>query len=67
VASGINGWLVDDAAPQALARGLHWVLRQPHEELARAAAAAVESFTAEQMLDGLYAAYRALSSSSESK
>jgi glycosyltransferase involved in cell wall biosynthesis len=67
VASGINGWLVDDAAPQALARGLHWVLSQPHEELARAAAAAVESFTAEQMLDGLYAAYRALSSSSESK
>ena len=38
VASGFNGWLVDDATPRALAEGLTWVLGQPYDDLARAAA-----------------------------
>jgi glycosyltransferase involved in cell wall biosynthesis len=67
VASGVNGWLVDDATPEALAEGLTWVLGQPYDDLARAAAAAVEPFTAERMLEGLFAAYRTLASSSVRK
>lgn len=67
VASGFNGWLVDDATPEALAEGLTWVLGQPHDDLARAAVAAVEPFTAERMLEGLFGAYRTLGSSSVSK
>jgi glycosyltransferase involved in cell wall biosynthesis len=67
VASGVNGWLVDEASPEPLADGLKWVFSQPHEELARAAAAAVAPFTAARMLEGLFADYRALSSPSVSK
>ena len=67
VATGVNGWLVDEASPEPLADGLKWVFSQPHEEVARAAAAAVEPFTAARMLEGLFADYRALSSPSVSK
>jgi glycosyltransferase involved in cell wall biosynthesis len=67
VASGVNGWLVDDATPEALAEGLTWVLGQPYDDVARAAASAVEPFTAERMLEGLFAAYRRLGSSSVRK
>jgi hypothetical protein len=63
VASGVNGWLVEEPTPDGLAEGLKWVFAQPHEKLASAAASAVEPFTADRMLEGLFAAYRALGTS----
>jgi glycosyltransferase involved in cell wall biosynthesis len=60
VTSGVNGWLVDEATPEALANGLDWVFAQDRPFVARAAAAAVAPFTAEQILSGLYAIYRDL-------
>ena len=61
VSSGVNGWLVDVGTPQALAKGLSWVLDQPRTDLARAAAAAVEPFTADRILEHVFETYRALS------
>jgi len=60
VASGVNGWLVDEPTPDALAEGLDWVLSQPREPLAAAAIAAVAPFTAQRMLGGLYQTYRTI-------
>jgi glycosyltransferase involved in cell wall biosynthesis len=58
VTTGVNGWLVDDVTPAALADGLEWALDQPREDLVPAAVAAVERFTAEKILAGLYDTYR---------
>jgi glycosyltransferase involved in cell wall biosynthesis len=62
VTSGVNGWLVDEPSPAALADGLEWAFSQDHAFLARAAVASVAAFTAEQVLHGLYATYRELAS-----
>ncbi len=63
VASGVNGWLVDEPTPETLAEGLGWVFGQPREKLSREATAAADPFTAERILAGLYATYRDLVSS----
>lgn len=63
VTSGVNGWLVDEATPDALARGVRWVLDQPREAIVPASVQAVEAFTAEHILDGLYAEYRRVAAS----
>jgi glycosyltransferase involved in cell wall biosynthesis len=55
-----NGWLVDEATPEALAEGLAWVLDQPPGSLAEAARSAAAPFTAERMLATVYDTYRAL-------
>jgi glycosyltransferase involved in cell wall biosynthesis len=60
VSSGVNGWLVNEPTPAALADGLEWVLAQPRKPLSAAAVAAVTPFTAERMLSGLYDEYRGL-------
>jgi glycosyltransferase involved in cell wall biosynthesis len=60
VATRLNGWLVDEATPDALAEGLAWVLAQPRAALADAAVAAAKPFTAQAILAGLYDTYRQL-------
>lgn len=60
VTSGVNGWLVEDPSPEALAKGIDWVLAQPRAGLTKAAVAAVEPFTAERILEHLYETYRSL-------
>jgi glycosyltransferase involved in cell wall biosynthesis len=60
VASGVNGWLVDEASPTKLAQGLNWVFDQPRDALVQASVSAVTPFTAERMLGGLYETYRML-------
>jgi glycosyltransferase involved in cell wall biosynthesis len=60
VATGVNGWLAVERSPAALADGLRWVLGQPREELALAAAAAARPFVAANVLQQLYDAYREL-------
>lgn len=60
VTTRVNGWLVDDATPDALADGLEWVLAQPHDDFGVSTVTAVTSFTAEKILAGVYATYREL-------
>ncbi len=60
ITSGVNGWLVDEASPQQMAEGVEWVLAQQREQLAPAAIAAAEPFTARRILAGLYETYREL-------
>jgi glycosyltransferase involved in cell wall biosynthesis len=58
VTTGVNGWLVDEPTPQALADGLQWALEQPRDQLAAPTVAAAAPFTAERILAGLYETYR---------
>lgn len=67
VTTRVNGWLVDEATPASLADGLTWVLDQPHETLAAATTSAVEQFTAEKILGGLYDTYRRLVENADAK
>ncbi|MEO8625766.1 MAG: glycosyltransferase family 4 protein [Candidatus Limnocylindrales bacterium] len=60
VETRLNGWLVDEATPEALAEGVAWVLAQPRAALAEAAMAAAKPFTAQTILGGLYETYRRL-------
>jgi glycosyltransferase involved in cell wall biosynthesis len=62
VAHGINGWIVDDPTPDALADGLEWALSEPRAAVSPNAAAAAEPFTAERVLAPLFAIYRQLAS-----
>jgi glycosyltransferase involved in cell wall biosynthesis len=55
-----NGWLLDEPAPSAVARGLEWVLDAPRDGLASAATEAVRPYTAEAVLGRVYEAYRGL-------
>lgn len=64
VSSGRNGWLVDEATPDALAEGLEWALIQPREKVARAAIEAAKPFTARQILAHVYDTYRILAAGS---
>jgi len=60
VTSRVNGWLVDEPSPAALAEGLAWALGQPRSSLAAAAIAAAAPFTARRMLAGVFDTYRRL-------
>jgi len=60
-----NGWLVDEATPEALADGLRWAIDQPRTPIAAAAVEAVRPFTAQLMLSGLYETYRAIAAASD--
>ena len=60
VTSRVNGWLVEEANAEQMAEGVQWVLAQPREQLAPAAVAAAEPFTARRILAGLYETYREL-------
>jgi glycosyltransferase involved in cell wall biosynthesis len=60
VASGVNGWLVGEPTPAALADGLRWAFDQPRSTVVPAAVAAVQQFTAERVLAGLFDTYREL-------
>ena len=60
VTGGVNGWIAPLGDADALVEGLRWVFDQPREQIAQAAALAVEPYTARRILEPLYATYRRL-------
>jgi glycosyltransferase involved in cell wall biosynthesis len=56
----VDGWLIEDRTPAAVAHGLRWVLDQPSAALAHAAVSAAEPYTARSVLTHLYDTYRRL-------
>ena len=56
----VNGWLVDERTPTAVARGLSWILDRPAGKLGEAAVAAAAPYNARAVLAGLYETYRRL-------
>jgi len=56
----IDGWLIEDHSSVAAVAGLRWVLDQPFGQLSGAAIAAAQPYTAEKVLDRVYATYRHL-------
>lgn len=58
----VDGWLIGDRTPEAVADGLRWVLDQSSTTLSAAAVAAAEPYSAPAVLAHLYDIYRGLSS-----
>jgi D-inositol-3-phosphate glycosyltransferase len=56
----VNGWLLEEASPMAVANGLEWVLDAKREALSAAALAAAAPYTAQEVLGRVYATYREL-------
>jgi glycosyltransferase involved in cell wall biosynthesis len=57
----VDGWLIGDRTPEAVADGLRWVFDQPTTALAEAAVSAARPYTARAVLTRLYDIYRGLS------
>ena len=60
VHSRINGWILDERTPAAVAEALRWVLDQPLGSMSGAAVAAAQPYTAETTLQHVYDTYRHL-------